>query len=67
MESYRTGHTTEKDSYQQCCGHSAVFDHLVFHFRIKIYIWLQRVIDQLSKRDGRNPSIFQFLFLSAFS
>jgi hypothetical protein len=36
------------------------FVHLVFYFRIKIYIRFQRVIDQLSKRAERNPSNFHF-------
>jgi len=33
MGSHRAGHTTERDSCQQCCGHSAVFVHLVFIFQ----------------------------------
>jgi len=58
MEPHRTGHKTERDTCQKCCGHSAVFVHLVFHFRVKMYIRIQRVINQLSERGGRHQSIF---------
>jgi hypothetical protein len=49
--------------------YSAVFVHLVFYFRIKIYIRLQRVIDQLTKETEETQVFFiiKTLILSIFS